>query len=368
MTKAGLRAMDAVTEFWQEEAGENLAEWIVAGASKRGWTTWLVAACDPQRVVAFVPLVFDELNFVKNIHHHWRAYGGWSVPPTARDTTAPGSCCAFCLSARIVAHSSACFCALFCMWRQLYCRSFALTDYIQNNITTSFDSEEFAYMISLIDPIVYADILTQPKLIVSTGGDEFLLPDNHDYYGSELQGETHFHSFPNTEHSLITNVPLVLDTVTGFIVGVQTNTPRPVYTWTKQPNGALHIEVDAATPPSSVTVWSTTTVAGAVRRDFRLVALTNTTGGMKPWVQWVLWTQSPELAPTSSNSTLIVYDFLGEAPASGAAGDWSGFVIEMIWPGALNNTHFRVSTAVSILPQTFPYPDCYAESCAGPLV
>lgn len=61
-------------------------------------------------------------------------------------------------------------------------------------------------MISIIDPLVYVDILTQPKLIVSTGGDEFLLPDNSGYYFSSLQGESHFHSFPNTEHSMITNV------------------------------------------------------------------------------------------------------------------------------------------------------------------
>lgn len=40
MTKAGVRAMDAVTEFWQGETGEVLNKWIVAGASKRGWTAW----------------------------------------------------------------------------------------------------------------------------------------------------------------------------------------------------------------------------------------------------------------------------------------------------------------------------------------
>lgn len=159
-------------------------------------------------------------------------------------------------------------------------------------------------------------------------------------------------------------MPLVLDTVTGFIVGVQTNTPRPVYTWSKESNGNLHVEVSSATPPKSVTVWSANSVASTGRRDFRLVALTNTTEGEKPWIQWCLWTQSPELTPSSTNATTIVYDFLGTPQEGG----WSAFVIEMIWDGALNNTNFRVSTPVSILPQTFPFPDCYAETCAGPLV
>lgn len=49
------------------------------------------------------------------------------------------------------------------------------------NLTTEFDSENFAYAMSIVDPIVYADILTMPKLIISTSGDEFLMPDNNDY-------------------------------------------------------------------------------------------------------------------------------------------------------------------------------------------
>jgi PhoPQ-activated pathogenicity-related protein len=80
--------------------------------------------------------VLDELNFVKNIHHHWRAYGGWT---------------------------------------------FALRDYVEANITTSLETDNFALAMSIVDPIVYVDILTMPKLIISTGGDEFLLPDNNDY-------------------------------------------------------------------------------------------------------------------------------------------------------------------------------------------
>ncbi len=35
-------------------------------------------AVDPARVVSAMPVVFDELNFIKNVHHHYRAYGGWS--------------------------------------------------------------------------------------------------------------------------------------------------------------------------------------------------------------------------------------------------------------------------------------------------
>ena len=170
---------------------------------------------------------------------------------------------------------------------------------------------------------------------------------------------------------MITNIPLVLETVAGFVVGVQAAVERPVYSWVKLQDGTLHVEVRASDPPLSVTVWSAHTIDHQQRRDFRLVALTNTSssgggGGMKPWLHPVLWAQSAELVPTSRNESLIVYDALVGAPAAGQG--WTGFVVELVWPGALNATTFRVSTAVSILPQTFPYPDCFMETCAGPLV
>lgn len=33
-----------------------------------------------QRVVGIVPMVMDLLNSVKNLHHFYRALGGWPVP------------------------------------------------------------------------------------------------------------------------------------------------------------------------------------------------------------------------------------------------------------------------------------------------
>lgn len=56
--------------------------------------------------------------------------------------------------------------------------------------------------------------------------------------------------------SMAENIPLVLDSVRGFVVALQTDTPRPEYVWTKDPEtGALHVEISAKNPPSSVQVW-----------------------------------------------------------------------------------------------------------------
>lgn len=66
MTKAVVRAMDAVTEFAGQK-NYKVEKFMVAGASKRGWTTWTTAAVD-ERVFAAVPIVMDFLNMNRVIH------------------------------------------------------------------------------------------------------------------------------------------------------------------------------------------------------------------------------------------------------------------------------------------------------------
>src|SRR5258708_7986874 len=75
MTKAAVRAMDTVTAFCPTPAGGGVTveKFVVAGGSKRGWTTWTTAAAD-KRVVAIVPMVIDMLNRVNSFEHHYRTY------------------------------------------------------------------------------------------------------------------------------------------------------------------------------------------------------------------------------------------------------------------------------------------------------
>lgn len=76
MTKSAVRAMDTVTAFAASPEGGKVKvdSFVVAGASKRGWTTWTTAIVDP-RVVAIVPIVIDMLNLEASFIHHYRAYG-----------------------------------------------------------------------------------------------------------------------------------------------------------------------------------------------------------------------------------------------------------------------------------------------------
>src|SRR5262249_13704366 len=59
MVKSVIKAMDAVQAFAKDEWKFEVKKFIVSGASKRGWTTWLTGASGDSRVKAIAPLVID---------------------------------------------------------------------------------------------------------------------------------------------------------------------------------------------------------------------------------------------------------------------------------------------------------------------
>jgi len=312
MVKAVVRSMDTITSYTNGQ----VTEFIIAGASKRGWVTWLTGVVDT-RIIGIIPLVLDELNFVKNMHHHFRAYGGWT-------------------------------------W--------ILKDYWNLNVTTDLDSPQMAAMMDIVDPISYPTQLARiPKLIVSSAGDEFLVTDNVVYFWDMLGGEKHFHSMANCEHTLVENLPGVLQTVIGFATYVLHGVPRPAYKWNINSDGSITFIADPSTPPSKVVLWKAYTIDGNYRRDFRLVSCANncTDPKHKAGLHPVFWSQSP-LYPAPGTQSYQAYV---EPPASG----WVGFIVEAFFPGP-NNATFSVSSAPSILPNTFPFPDCHGQDCHGRLV
>ena len=73
MTRAAASALDAVQEW---SAGD-ISRFVVTGASKRGWTSWLLGAINDPRVIGIAPRLFDNLHFIRQIHRqkrHWHSF------------------------------------------------------------------------------------------------------------------------------------------------------------------------------------------------------------------------------------------------------------------------------------------------------
>jgi PhoPQ-activated pathogenicity-related protein len=218
MTKSVVKAMDTVSAFCKD-LPENLEvdQFVVAGASKRGWTAWTTAAVDP-RVVAVVPLVIDLLNLEPSFQHHFQAYGFWAP---------------------------------------------AIHDYQEMGIMKWMATPEFARLARLVDPYCYRDRLTMPKFMVNATGDQFFLPDSWQFYFDDLKGENYLRYVPNTDHSLKnSDAP---QSLIAFHAAVAAGSELPKYDWRIDRDGTIRVK--AATPPKAVKLWQAT---NSEARDFRL--------------------------------------------------------------------------------------------------
>ena len=222
MVKSGVRAMDAIQEFVASEAGggQKIDGFIVAGGSKRGWTTWLVGAVD-KRVVAIMPLVIDALNSEAITRHHFEAYGFFSD---------------------------------------------ALDDYVNHGLFPhKIGTPEYQAVLRIEDAWHYRhrDRLKIPKFLINAAGDEFFLPDNAQFYYHDMPEEKRLRYVPNAKHSLAGSD--AVESMIAFCQAVIAGTPRPRFTWKKEKDGTLR--VTALDRPAEVTLWQATNPNA---RDFRL--------------------------------------------------------------------------------------------------
>jgi PhoPQ-activated pathogenicity-related protein len=217
MTKAAVRAMDTVTAFCGSAEHGKVAvnQFVVAGGSKRGWTTWTTAAVD-DRVVAIVPMVIDVLNNEKSLEHHFRAYGFWAP---------------------------------------------AIGDYI--NLHSWSGTPQYTALMKIEDPYSYRDRLTMPKFIMNSTGDQYFLPDSWQFYYDDLKGEKYLRYVPNTKHDLRNSD--ARESLNAFFESVISGKTRPKFKWKFEQDGS--IKVETKDQPTEVKLWQAT---NPKTRDFRL--------------------------------------------------------------------------------------------------
>lgn len=150
----------------QELKPWKIERFIVTGASKRGWTSWLTAISDPD-VDAIVPFAMDFLNIDVTLEHMYRAYGeNWPI---------------------------------------------AFYPYYAQKLDTIVKTKNFSKLLEIEDPFryqtsKYKNRLSIPKYIINASGDDFYVPDNSRFYYDQLQGVKSLRVVPNSDHAGIINI------------------------------------------------------------------------------------------------------------------------------------------------------------------
>ncbi|MFV1966543.1 MAG: PhoPQ-activated pathogenicity-related family protein [Pirellulaceae bacterium] len=219
MVKSAVRAMDCIQELMASEAGGELPidGFVVAGGSKRGWTTWMTGVADP-RVEAIVPIVIDVLNVDPSMRHHAAVYGFWAE---------------------------------------------AIGNYVQHGITRRWGDPRMKQLYSVVDPYFHRQRLTMPKFIVNACGDQFFCPDSSQFYFADLLGEKYLRYVPNADHSL--DGSDAVESIAAFYLSVLKGQPRPRFDWSFEPDGSIRVKTEDR--PHRILLWQATNPKA---RDFRL--------------------------------------------------------------------------------------------------
>jgi len=310
MTKGAIRAMDAIQDFVKSQDDlPNVEKFVVAGASKRGWTTWMVGAMGDPRVIAIMPIVAPIANIVPQINEMWQSYGNWS---------------------------------------------FALQDYVDMNLMGFLNLPVFTEMLDIIDPLTYMEEMSKiPKYIICSAGDEFFMPDSAKYYYDQLPGEKHYRLVPNAEHSLAGHVVNVLRSALEYYGSLlNEEETRPQYSWEISKDGTtITVTVEGDQKPVVARYWH----SDNPKRDWRVITCTD---GIK-CLNIHLW-HAVDIDPIASSSDGFVYEVTLDLPSSG----YRGFYIELQFDlNEQTENNLIVSTDLSIIPLEMPYAPCPTNVC-----
>ena len=227
MVKSVIKAMDVLQAFGKKEWSEPIDKFIVAGASKRGWTTWLTAAVD-QRIKAIAPVVIDTLNMRAQMPRQLQAFGDYSS---------------------------------------------RLTPYSSRGLLPIPETPEGERLLSMVDPWAYRDRLTMPKLIVNGTNDFYWATDALNLYWDGIPADKWVLYVPNAGHNLRRQDRPQPDQLNDLINGLAafsrhqiTGTSMPKLSWKHETvNGKLRLTIAATPAPTGARLW----IAQTPTRDFR---------------------------------------------------------------------------------------------------
>ncbi len=238
MVKSAVRAMDATSEFAKEHYQTEVQQFVVSGASKRGWTSWLTAVAD-DRVAGIAPMVIDTLNLRKQMQHQLGTWGVFSEQ---------------------------------------------IADYTSKGLVQIMLTQSDVPLWRWVDPYTYRRQLDMPKLLINGTNDRYWVLDAMNLYWDDLVGEKHLLYIPNAGHGLDDGHEGRQDALTTLAVFTQhvaQGQSLPKLTWKHDREGeSLRLTVQSSIAPEKVQLW----MARSKTKDFRqaewkATTLTATTDG-----------------------------------------------------------------------------------------
>lgn len=221
MAKAVLKCMDTVQAFLQKEGKRIPQRFMVTGASKRGWTAWLVGASRDPRVAGIAPMVIDVLNLPAQIPHHLEFYKG--VP------------------------------------------SEEIGDYVAGGMLQQLNTPAGRKLVELEDPYSYRKRYTMPKLLINGTNDRYWAQDALNLYWDGLPQPKWILYVPNSGHGL-EDRPRVYATLSAFIRALAMGKLLPQMNWRLQETtDGLEIVAQSQPAAKEARLWFTT----SLNHDFR---------------------------------------------------------------------------------------------------
>lgn len=220
MVKSATKAMDVIQEFTSDSLSKKVDKFVVSGASKRGWTTWLTGAVD-NRVIAIAPMVIDILNMPVSLQYQIETWGDYSTQ---------------------------------------------IQDYVNLGIPQSTNTPDGKEITTMIDPYSYRKDLTMPKMIIMGTNDDYWVVDNVKNYINNIPGTNMLHYIPNVGHNLGSGEQ-AMSALGAFFNNTVNNKTYPKSKWEISKNRkTVNVKIQATKDIlEGVIVWS----AESKDKDFR---------------------------------------------------------------------------------------------------
>lgn len=223
MVKSAVRTMDAVEQFTKREFDQPIERFVITGASKRGWTSWLTPVADG-RVIATAPIVIDVLNFRAQMNHQIETWGSYSEQ---------------------------------------------IIDYTSKGLVKRPGEKESPRELALrtmMDPYTYRNKLQLPKLLIVGTNDPYWVVDAMNLYWDDLAGGKFIRQVPNAGHGLEGGQDGAMTTLAIFFRHMVTGQPMPKLSWQiAEEQGKLQLQMSASAKPRKVRFWN----AESQDNDFR---------------------------------------------------------------------------------------------------